>query len=182
MLIQTITIVSATTPKAALEQIHIFAGLREEVIEGLAGHCRPLVANAGDLIVEENLVGREMYLIYRGRVRIVGQLGTESETLFAELGPGDFFGEMCLIECARRSASAVALEQSLLYSLGNADMHWLFKRWPEQFSILMLNIARDLCRRLRAMNNFVTNGDPRIRRGAPVRVPFEDLREERLAV
>jgi hypothetical protein len=43
----------------------------------------------------------------------------------------------------------------VLFALSNSEIHALFKRWPDQFSILILNIARDLCRRLRAMNRVV---------------------------
>lgn len=139
----------------ALAGIHIFAGLRDEVLESLAQRCTEIRAEQGDMIVEENVMGREMYLIAEGSVRIVSQLGLPGETVLAELGAGEFFGEMSVIECARRSASGIATEPSVLYALSNTEIHALFKRWPDQFSILILNISRDLCRRLRAMNRVV---------------------------
>lgn len=100
-------------------------------------------------------MGREMFLIAEGGVRIVTRCGQPTETVLAELSAGDFFGEMSLIECSRRSASAIATEPCVLYTLSNTDIHGLFKRWPDQFSILILNISRDLCRRLRTMNELV---------------------------
>lgn len=142
----------------ALAGIHIFAGLRDEVLESLAQRCTEIRAEQGDMIVEENVMGREMYLIAEGSVRIVSQLGLPSETVLAELGAGDFFGEMSVIECSRRSASGIATEPSVLYALSNTEIHALFKRWPDQFSILILNISRDLCRRLRAMNKLFAAG------------------------
>ena len=148
----------SAAPIAALARIHIFAGLREDVLAHLAAHCRERHVEAGDVIVEENVMGREMFLIGEGRVRIVGQHGRSGATVLAELGEGDFFGEMSLIECTRRSASAVAAEPGVLYALSNADIHGLFKKWPDQFSILILNISRDLCRRLRKMNELVAAG------------------------
>jgi CRP-like cAMP-binding protein len=146
------------SPVAALAGIHIFAGLRKEVLETLAQCCIERHVEAGETIVEENSMGREIYLIAEGGVRIVSQCGLPGETALAELGRGGFFGEMSVIECARRSASAIAVEPSVLYALSNADIHGLFKRWPDQFSILILNISRDLCRRLRAMNKLFAAG------------------------
>ena len=153
--------IATATPRAALAGIHIFAGLRDEVLDTLAERCAERPVEPGEVIVEEDVMGREMYLIAEGRIRIVGQRGLPGETVLAELGGGDFFGEMSVIECTRRSASAIAVAPSVLYALSNSDIHGLFKRWPDQFSILILNISRDLCRRLRAMNRLFTPGQGR---------------------
>ncbi len=140
------------TARAALAHIHIFAGLRDEVLDHLADRCAERRVDAGEVVVEEDVMGREMFLIAEGGVRIVSRSNTPGETVLAELDAGDFFGEMSLIECTRRSASAIASEPTVLFALSNAEIHGVFKRWPDQFSILILNISRDLCRRLRAMN------------------------------
>jgi len=59
------------------------------------------------------------------------------------------FGEMCIIESVARSASIRALDEpTVLFALHSSDLHRLYKINPEQFSILILNIARDICRRL----------------------------------
>lgn len=149
---------NSASARDALSQIHIFAGLRDDVLDSLAGRCAARLIRPGDVIVEENVMGREMYLIAEGAVRIVSHSNQPGETVLAELGAGEFFGEMSVIECTRRSASAIAIEHGVLYTLSNTDIHGLFKKWPDQFSILILNISRDLCRRLRAMNRlFASN-------------------------
>lgn len=148
------------TPIAVLHEIHIFAGLSEAVLERLAEQCRELRVEAGETIVEENVMGREMFLIGSGRVRIVSRRFSPAETVLAEIGAGDFFGEMSMIECRRRSASAVAMQPGLLFGLRNTDIYRLFKEWPDQFSILILNISRDLCRRLRVMNELFAEMRP----------------------
>jgi CRP-like cAMP-binding protein len=94
-----------------------------------------------------------MYLIRQGEINIVSHRATPHETLLARLKPGGFFGEMCLIECRGRSAAAIAATPAVLHALAYADIHRLFKWRPDEFSILILNIARDLCRRLRTMND-----------------------------
>jgi hypothetical protein len=59
----------------------------------------------------------------------------------------------------------VALTPGTLYALSNSDIHRLFKEWPDQFAILILNISRDLCRRLRAMNRLLAPGTGQVLRG-----------------
>jgi CRP-like cAMP-binding protein len=157
--------IAAASPRDALAGIHIFAGLRDEVLDTLAERCQARSVAAGDVIVEENVMGREMFLIGEGRIRIVGHRGSPGEMVLAELGGGEFFGEMSVIECTRRSASAVALTPGTLYALSNSDIHRLFKEWPDQFAILILNISRDLCRRLRAMNRLLAPGTGQVLRG-----------------
>jgi CRP-like cAMP-binding protein len=148
----TVRVVPHETSKDLLRKIHIFAGLTDEVIDELAALCQPVHAAPGHAIIDEKVMGREMYVIAAGRVRIVRGAGSPEQVVLAELSAGDFFGEMCVIECVPRSASVHAEDESLLYSLSSSDIHRLFKRWPDQCAILLLNIARDLCRRLRMMD------------------------------
>ena len=66
-------------------------------------------------------------------------------------------GEMCIIEPVVRSASVRALDEpTVLFALHSSDLHRLYKINPEQFSILILNIARDICRRLRQVDELYT--------------------------
>jgi hypothetical protein len=61
-------------------------------------------------------------------------------------------GEMSIIECVTRSASLRALEKTSLFGLRSIDLYRLFQRRPDQYAIVILNIARDLSRRLRALD------------------------------
>src|SRR5690554_2641619 len=72
---------------------------------------RPL--HTGETLFREHDSGRSAYLIESGKVRIiVGQ--DEGATALADLGPGDLVGEMAMIDHAPRTATAVALEDSVL--------------------------------------------------------------------
>jgi CRP/FNR family transcriptional regulator, cyclic AMP receptor protein len=59
---------------------------------------------------------------------------------------------MSIIESVTRSASLRALEETCLFGLRSMDLYHLFKRRPDQYAIVILNIARDLSRRLRALD------------------------------
>src|SRR5579884_2262400 len=117
--------------KKALKPITIFAGLEDAVLGELAKRRKKIQPEIDDVIFEENAIGSEMFLISEGRVRIIGKRGTPNETTLTELGPGEFFGEMCLIERTPRSASAVAIEESVLFSLADCDIEWLMKSRPD---------------------------------------------------
>jgi CRP-like cAMP-binding protein len=71
----------------------------------------------------------------------------------AQLGRGEFFGEMSLVESVTRSASVVAVETVTASTLKGADFHRLYRHRPDQYGIVMLNLARDLSRRLRVLDD-----------------------------
>lgn len=143
--------VQASTRKV-IEGIHIFAGLSDRALAGLTAASREIKTEPGAIIVQEGTSGREMFLIGRGRVEVVKRAGTPREVVLATLGAGECFGEMSLIECRTRSASIRCLEPCFFYSLKSKDLLRLFHKWPEQYSILIFNMARHLCRRLRTMD------------------------------
>src|SRR5689334_370646 len=67
----------------------------------------------GAVLFEENDPGSRMFVIRSGKVRIFRRVG-EAEIVLAFLGPGDFFGEMALLETLPRSATAQVVEPSRL--------------------------------------------------------------------
>jgi len=134
-----------------IKKVRIFAGLSGGALAALEDACRRQTAKKGALIVKEGTPGRHWFLIGQGRVEVI-KVGRSGETRLVELGAGDFFGEMSIIECRKRSASIRALEPIILYRLERGDLLRVFQKWPGQYAILIYNIARDLCRRLREMD------------------------------
>lgn len=135
-----------------LRGIHVFAGLKEETIVLMKEICSPRRTSPDEVVAKEGVPGRELFLIARGRFGIVKGHATPKASSLAILDVGDFVGEMSVIECMNRSASIVSLETGLLFCMECNDLLELFHKAPDQYSVLMLNIARDLCRRLRAMD------------------------------
>jgi CRP/FNR family transcriptional regulator, cyclic AMP receptor protein len=135
-----------------LQNIPIFAGLDDVALLGIAGAIQETVVHEGSVIVSEGEPGDRMFIVYSGRVEVVKHLAKPNETLLAVFGPRDFMGEMSIIECVARSASLRALDETFLFALRGIDLYHLFQRWPDQYAIVILNIARDLSRRLRALD------------------------------
>jgi CRP-like cAMP-binding protein len=72
------------------------------------------------------------------------------------LGPGDFFGEMTLIEAQNRSATVVADSPTVLYELTARNLYTYYKADIHGYVMVMQNINRELCRRLRRADNSLT--------------------------
>lgn len=142
-----------------LAQLPVLAGVDEEARRLLAAWSGEERHEAGAVIVREGEPGDRVFLLHTGRVRVMKTAGGAEVTL-AEFGPGAVFGEMALIECAPRSATAVALEPVHLFTLRGVDFYKLHRERPEQYAIVLLNLARDLSRRLRALDERFAAGVP----------------------
>ena len=84
----------------------------------------------------------------------MSKLGDSGQVIrMAGLGPGDFFGEMTLIEPQNRSATVVAESPTVLYELTARDLYTYYKAYIYGYVMVMQNINRELCRRLRRADN-----------------------------
>jgi CRP/FNR family transcriptional regulator, cyclic AMP receptor protein len=138
--------------ESPLGGVPIFAGLVDEALALLFKRAEAVTVNEGDVVVREGEAGSKFFLIKSGAVRVFKKLGSGEEVLLARLGARDFFGEMCILETLPRAASVQALEKSELVILPSTAFYHLYQARPDQYSILVLNIARDLSRRLRRLD------------------------------
>jgi CRP/FNR family transcriptional regulator, cyclic AMP receptor protein len=144
--------IAAETRQDFLESIPIFAGLNAAALSEIALAVEEAAFRTGEIVVREGEAGNRMFIIFSGRVEVVKHLAQTHETVLAVLRPKDFLGEMSIIECVARSASVRAVEDTSLFALKGTDLYRLFRRQPDQYAIVILNIARDLSRRLRAID------------------------------
>ncbi|MBI2907875.1 MAG: cyclic nucleotide-binding domain-containing protein [Chloroflexi bacterium] len=107
-----------------------------------------------EVIFEEGARGAEMYLVHSGRVRLsIAGSGGEPVTV-AILGPGDFFGEMALVDSSQRSATATAAENNTqLLALDKSKFIFMVRQQP-QFA---LSVMHTLCERLRNLDRQVAS-------------------------
>jgi CRP/FNR family cyclic AMP-dependent transcriptional regulator len=138
--------------KHLLCQVPIFAGLDDEALQVFLERAEKLEIPAGGVIAREGESNHCMFLIEAGAVRIIKNFGTPDAVVLATLGPGDFFGEMCILETLPRTASGVAAQPSTVVRVSSSAFYHLYEKLPRQHSILLLNIARDLSRRLRHLD------------------------------
>jgi len=134
-------------------KIPIFAGMSATALEQLSTQAEILEIPAKQLLFSQGEPGRSFYLIETGEVEVFQIEDPGQEKPIACLPRGDFFGEMAILECAPRSASVRTTQASLVHEITSGHLHQLYKSMPDQYSILILNIARDLARRLHKMDN-----------------------------
>lgn len=87
-----------------LAQRPLFAGLSRKEVESVAALGVTLEVEANQVLTKQGAIGEEAFLIVEGRAHCT--VGDQIEV--ANLGPGDLFGEMSLLDGARRSATVVA--------------------------------------------------------------------------
>lgn len=102
------------------------------------------VFKAGDYIFRENDPGDVMFIIEKGQVEIVKKIGEEDRRLTL-LEPGDFFGEMSILEDLPRGASARAVTDCKLLRIDHSTFDEMLRENPE----IGIRMMRSLSRRLR---------------------------------
>jgi CRP-like cAMP-binding protein len=132
-----------------LQGIAVFGGLDDHAVDSVAARMTRREVGSGDVLVQEGEPGREMFVIRQGAVEVFKRAGSTAELRLALLRTGACFGEMALIDVQPRSAGVRAVEPSQLWSLANADLSALWKSDRDAFTMVVLNIAREISRRLR---------------------------------
>ncbi len=137
---------------APFQDIPLFSGLAGDTLLVFYIAAREIIARPGETIVREGDSGEELFIIGRGKVKVLVQEGKENETLIAELGPRDFFGEMCVIEPTNRSATVIASEITFLYGLKSSTLNKIYQVWPEAQATIMANLSRTLAERVERLD------------------------------
>ncbi|MGE0828469.1 MAG: glutaminase A [Hyphomonadaceae bacterium] len=142
--------------KLALGDLEIFRGLDADELKLLEGAARPLVFEAGSLIVKEGDPAQLFFVVAQGmasvRIKVRGEAGVRTIRL-GSIGPGMSFGEMALLDGGRRSADVVADQRVLCYGFSVEELQELSREHPAILIKLLSNITRDMSERLRLANN-----------------------------
>ena len=141
--------VSSPELKAFLLATPFFGGLSEASLDVLISMLVERRFDAGATVVAEGQPGRSMFIVHSGALVVSKRADSEHVVRIAVLEPGDFFGEMTLIEMQNRSATVVAESSTLLYELTARKLYTCYKSDIHAYVMVMQNINRELCRRLR---------------------------------
>lgn len=126
-----------------LARVPIFGDCTPQEIAAIAGVAQESTFEPNQIIVTQGAPGQAFYLILSGRVEIL----RDGSSLGA-YGPGDFFGEMSLLDHAPRSATIRALETTTCMMLSS----WDFRSLLEQHPGIAIKLLEILSRRLRVAN------------------------------
>ncbi|RAI35925.1 cyclic nucleotide-binding domain-containing protein [Rhodoplanes roseus] len=140
---------------AFLRATPFFGGLSDPSLERLIAMLVERRVDSGRAVVVEGEPGRSMYIVHSGALVVNKRGERDCAIRMARLGPGDFFGEMTLIEVQNRSATVVAESAAVLYELDAGSLYAYYKADIHAFAIVLQNINRELCRRLRRADSLI---------------------------
>ena len=130
----------ATSPAEALRQVPLFADLSDEDLERLGRQMKERRFKEGSEVTTEGAGGAGFFVIVEGNANV--SVGGEQR---ATLGPGDYFGEIALIDEGVRSASITAVTDLLCYGM----TPWEFRPFVEQHPQVAWGLLQTLARRFR---------------------------------
>ena len=141
--------VTAPDLEAFLLATPFFGGLPQPSLDLLMSMLVERSFEAGSTVVSEGEPGRSMFIVKSGRLAVSKRTKAGRVIPISVLQPGDFFGEMTLIEMQNRSATVVAEAPTVLYELTAQNLYACYKADIHAYVIVLQNINRELCRRLR---------------------------------
>jgi CRP/FNR family transcriptional regulator, cyclic AMP receptor protein len=130
-----------------LVEVPIFAGCSRRQLRAVARIAGVFDAPAGAVLTRTGDVGREFFLILDGAARV-----EVSPRKHVRLSPGDFFGEMSLLDGQPRSATVVAETSVRLLVINSRNFHSLLATVPELTRALLVTLSRRLRQAEKSLN------------------------------
>jgi CRP-like cAMP-binding protein len=142
---------------SVLREIGLFGALPEDVLVRLSQTLSVVAVSPGATLFREGEDGRAMYVVLRGEVEVCKRSHRGTDARVALLGPGDWFGEMSIVDVQPRSATIQALAPSSLLRITTGDLDQLYRQDLKAYAIIVLNLARELSRRLRVADGVLAD-------------------------
>lgn len=131
-----------------LRENPFFQNLTDDQVKAVLALATEKTFEGGDTLVRQFDKNSDMMLVVRGKVCIK----TFSGEVIAEMGPGSVIGEVSLVDEAPRSATVIAIGQTVASILNSAKLRELLDSDPALKAAVIENVAKILCARLRAAN------------------------------
>ncbi|MCA1825414.1 MAG: Crp/Fnr family transcriptional regulator [Myxococcales bacterium] len=142
--------------KEFLSRTPFFGGLPDETMNRLVKMLVERSYETGSDVFREGEAGKSMYVVHSGEL-VANQAGGSGGTVrLMRFFEGDFFGEMTLIEMQPRPFTVVVERDARLWELTNLDLYQLYRDDVKGYVLVLQNINRELCRRLRRAGNRLT--------------------------
>ena len=136
----------------SLARVPLFKRLDAQELEHLAEEIDQVNYKAGETIFHEHDRGDALYILEGGTVRIWVRDEDVNEVTLAELKPGDFFGELAVLDRGERSSSATALTDVHLHRLSSDDFQQFLIDHPDA----SIDVICEIAARMRQTNLLVT--------------------------
>ena len=130
----------------ALAGVPLFAGLDAAGLASLVQGMRVRRFRRNETVFHVGDPGDALFIVMSGSIKITLPADTGDEAILATLRPGDFFGELALLDGAPRSATAVAIEPTETYILARERFRELIATEPVMREALLATLAAEVRR------------------------------------
>ena len=124
----------------------LFAALDDQTAEQLISTMSPSRLERGDILFHEGDQGDRLYVIGEGKIKLGRTSSDGRENLLAILGPGEMFGELSLFDPGPRTATATAVAETQVVSMGHEQLKEFLSTRPGVATALLAALARRLRR------------------------------------
>lgn len=142
---------------AELRNIGLFGALTEAVLEHLADQLEVVDAEPGHVLFCEGEAGDDMYVVLHGDIEVLKKSKRGTDSCVAVLGPRDWFGDMSIVDVQPRSATVRALSPARLLRVAASDLEALYRYDVKAYALVVLNVAREMSRRLRVADGILAD-------------------------
>src|SRR5262245_26381676 len=132
-----------------IRRVPLFQGLSEAECRALEPIFQVKSFQKNQVIFLEEETGNYMYIVMAGKVKVSKATASGKESILSIHQPGDFFGEMSLLDGKTTPATVSAMEDCKIISIGKADFHRVLMRNEK----IVAQIIQVLCSRLRQVWN-----------------------------
>ena len=142
-----------------LQAMPVFGGIRDDIVAFVLDRAPSVTVAQRGFFFHEGEPADCMYVLERGKAVVVKD-AAGSERVLRMLERGDCFGEMSLMDLSPRSASVRALEDCSALQVSAACLFELYQKDLEQFTMIEMNMGREVSRRLRESDAALHNAPP----------------------
>jgi CRP-like cAMP-binding protein len=164
-----------------MQRISVFGAMSADAMDFVLQHAITATRAQGEFFFREGDQAQSLYILESGRVAVLKQW-RDQEYLLRYLEPGECFGEMALMDMSPRSATTLAVDDSSAFKIESSTILALYRHNLEQFTLLQMNLGREVSRRLRDADDrlFRLSVSTKIERGdriIPTYAPWKDSKQ-----
>ena len=140
-----------------LRQIGLFGAIGDDALAYLASKLEVETPAAGEVVFREGDEARDFFVVIAGEMEVLKRSQSGIEARVAMLGPSDWFGEMSILDVQPRSATVRVIAPCRLLRVRAVDLDALYRHDIKAYALIVLNIARELSRRLRVADGLLAD-------------------------
>jgi CRP-like cAMP-binding protein len=140
-----------------LKKIPLFSELQARELTAIASIVEERTLPPETIIIQEGDEGERLYLILKGKVSVIKNMGTPKEIHLADIGQDDYFGEIALFDNQPRSATVLTREETHVLEVSRFEFEELMKAFPK----IAIHACTEFSQRIRELQQKIQSAsDP----------------------